>query len=199
MRVVAGKYKGYNLKSPKASNSRPTDNKVKEAIFAMLYPLKDQASALDLFACTGQMGIEFLSRGADFVVFNELNFKNYGILKENLAKIGSSKTKTYKKDFRKCLETLKDKNMTFDYIFLDPPYKDDYIYTSLKLILKYDLLKKEGIIITESDRNLDFSDEFNLEIIKEKSYGRKVVKFYKAIWKQYTLVALILWLSDIWI
>ncbi|MDD7305925.1 MAG: 16S rRNA (guanine(966)-N(2))-methyltransferase RsmD [Peptoniphilaceae bacterium] len=179
MRVVAGKYKGYNIKSPKATNSRPTDNKVKEAIFAMLYPIKDEACALDLFACTGQMGIEFLSRGAKYVVFNELNFKNYDVLKENLSNIKALNFKTYKKDFRKCLESLNELGESFDYIFLDPPYKDDYIYTSLKLILKYDLLSKEGIIITESDRNLDFSDEFALQIIKEKSYGRKVIKFYK--------------------
>ncbi|MGO3018043.1 MAG: 16S rRNA (guanine(966)-N(2))-methyltransferase RsmD [Anaerococcus sp.] len=181
MRVVAGKYKGLNLKSPKASNSRPTENKVKEAIFAMLYPLKENAQALDLFSCTGQMGIEFLSRGAEFVVFNELNYKNYSTLKENIARLKNEKVKVYKKDFRKCLETLKDENRTFDYIFLDPPYEEDYILTSLKLILNYDLLSKQGIIITESDRNLDFSDDFDLQVIKDKSYGRKIVKFYKLI------------------
>lgn len=181
MRVVAGKYKGLNLKSPKASNSRPTDNKVKEAIFAMLYPLKENAHALDLFSCTGQMGIEFLSRGADFVVFNELNHKNYSILKENVNRLKDNNIKTYKKDFRQCLKTLKNEDMSFDYIFLDPPYEEDHILTSLKLILKYDLLSKEGIIITESDRKLDFSDDFNLQVVKEKSYGRKIIKFYKLI------------------
>lgn len=181
MRVVAGKYKGLNLKSPKASNSRPTENKVKEAIFAMLYPLKENAQALDLFSCTGQMGIEFLSRGAELVVFNELNYKNYSTLKENIARLKNEKVKVYKKDFRKCLEALKDENRTFDYIFLDPPYEEDYILTSLKLILNYDLLSKQGIIITESDRNLDFSNDFNLQVIKDKSYGRKIVKFYKLI------------------
>lgn len=181
MRVISGKYKGLNLKSPKASNSRPTDNKVKEAIFASLYPLKTNATALDLFSCTGQMGIEFLSRGLDFVIFNEINYQNFTTLKENISKLKDANKKAYKKDFRKCLKILNEENLKFDYIFLDPPYEEDYIFICLKLILKYDLLSKDGIIITESDRDLDFSHEFNLLVIKEKSYGRKKIKFYKKI------------------
>jgi 16S rRNA (guanine966-N2)-methyltransferase len=179
MRVVAGKYKGLGLNSPKANNSRPTDNKVKEAIFAMLYPYKNNFSALDLFSCTGQMGIEFLSRGAEFVAFCELNRRNYTELKKNLEKLKDENFFTINNDFRKGLEILSKKNMKFDYIYLDPPYKEDYLSISLNLILKYDLLKKEGIIITESDRDLDFSKISSLSLYKEKSYGRKIVKFYK--------------------
>ncbi|MDY3007136.1 16S rRNA (guanine(966)-N(2))-methyltransferase RsmD [Anaerococcus sp. AGMB00486] len=178
MRVISGIYKGFNLKSPKAKNSRPTDNKVKEAIFTILYPYKESFTALDLFACTGQMGIEFLSHGASFVVFGELNRSNYQILKENLEKISNKKNETIKGDFRKTLEICRDKSYKFDYIFLDPPYKEDYLKISLELILNYHLLKNNGIIISESDRNLDFSDMDYLRLIKEKKYGRKIVKFY---------------------
>lgn len=178
MRVISGKYKGFNLKSPKAKNSRPTDNKVKEAIFAMLYPYKDDFKALDLFACTGQMGIEFLSHGASKVVFGELNRFNYQILKENLEKTSTENAETFRGDFRKTLEICKEKSYKFDYIFLDPPYKEDYLKISLKLILNYHLLENNGIIISESDRDLDFSDMDNLRLINEKKYGRKIVKFY---------------------
>lgn len=178
MRVISGKYKGFNLKSPKAKNSRPTDNKVKEAIFAMLYPFKENFSALDLFACTGQMGIEFLSHGANKVVFGELNRSNYKILNENLEKIADNNVITIRGDFRKTLEVCRDKSYEFDYIFLDPPYKEEYLKISLELILNYHLLKNNGIIISESDRDLDFSDMSNLRLIKEKKYGRKIVKFY---------------------
>lgn len=114
MRVVAGKYKGFNIKSPKANNSRPTDNKVKEAVMAMLYPYKKDFTALDLFSCTGQMGIEFLSHGAKEVVFGELNNSNYKILKENIEKIQSQNALTIRGDFRKVLEILKENNKTFD-------------------------------------------------------------------------------------
>lgn len=173
MRVVAGKYKGFNLKSPKVNNSRPTDNKVKEAVLAMLYPYNDNFTVLDLFACTGQMGIEFLSHGADEVVFGELNKSNYQILKENIKKIGSKNTYSIRGDFRKVLDILKKENKTFDYIYLDPPYKEDYLKVSLEVIVNYHLLKKNGIIISESDRNIDFSHMANLKLIKEKNMEGK--------------------------
>lgn len=73
MRVIAGKYKGFNLLAPKNKNTRPTDNKVKEAIFDMLYPIKKEATALDLFSGSGQIGIEFLSRDLKLVCFNEID------------------------------------------------------------------------------------------------------------------------------
>ncbi|MDU1316599.1 MAG: 16S rRNA (guanine(966)-N(2))-methyltransferase RsmD [Anaerococcus hydrogenalis] len=178
MRVVAGKYKGFNLKSPKANNSRPTDNKVKEAVLAMLYPYKNNFTALDLFACTGQMGIEFLSHGAKEVVFGELNNSNYKILKENLRKIDCKNAYAIRGDFRKVLEVLHNQNKSFDYIYLDPPYKEDYLKISMETLLDYHLLNNNGIIISESDRNIDFSHMENLQLIKEKKYGRKIVKVY---------------------
>lgn len=181
MRVVAGKYRGLNVKSPKGSKFRPTENRVKEAIFDMLHPIKNGGTALDLFACTGQIGIEFLSRGCDFVVFNEINYFNFRTLKDNLEKLKDEETKVYKGDFRPCLEDLHKKGLSFDYIFLDPPYKEDYVEDSLKLILKYDLLRKDGIIITEMEKKIDFTKEFPLKTIKEKTYGKKEVKFYKKI------------------
>ena len=76
------------------------------------------------------------------------------------------------------MEILKENNKTFDYIYLDPPYKEDYLKISLEYILTYHLLNKNGIIISESDRNIDFSDMTNLNLIKEKKYGRKIIKIY---------------------
>lgn len=178
MKVVAGKYKGFNLLSPKSKTSRPTDNKVKEAIFDMLFPYKSEFKALDLFAGTGQMGIEFLSRGAKEVYFNEKNYSNFSILRENLRKVDCENTKVYKLDFERCLKKLSEQKNVFDYIFLDPPYDTDFIDKSLFLIKEYDLLSEDGIIITESDMDFDFSIKYNLQLIKEKSYGRKFVKFY---------------------
>lgn len=178
MRVVAGKYKGFILKSPKAKNSRPTDNKVKEAIFDMLFPYKYNFKALDLFAGTGQMGIEFISRGANLVYFNEKNSSTYSILMENLDKISCSNYKVSKLDFKKALENYRKEGEKFDYIFLDPPYEGDMIKQAINLIIDNDLLADEGIIITESDRNIDFSEIKTIEKIKEKSYGRKIIKFY---------------------
>ena len=180
MRVVAGKYKGFILQSPKSNTSRPTDNKVKEAIFVMLYPFRNKFSALDLFSGTGQMGIEFLSRGAREVTFNERNSSTFSILNKNIEKVKASNVSVDRLDFKKALKKYRDCGSSFDYIFLDPPYEGDLVKQSVKLILEYELLTNEGIIITESDKELDFSDMGELTLIKEKSYGRKQVNIYKA-------------------
>lgn len=178
MRVVAGKYKGLTLLSPKSKKSRPTDNKVKEAIFDMLYPIEENFLALDLFSGTGQMGIEFLSRGAKEVYFNEKNTSSFKILKENLAKLKDENAVVSKKDFIKFLVDIGKEKVRFDYIFLDPPYDTDFIDKSLALISQCDLLAENGIIITESSEDNNFSEKYKLELIKEKIYGRKFVKFY---------------------
>lgn len=180
MRVVAGKYKGFILQSPKSNTSRPTDNKVKEAIFDMLYPYRNNFSALDLFSGTGQMGIEFLSRGAREVTFNERNSSTFSILNKNIEKVKASNVIVDRLDFKKALKKYRDCGSSFDYIFLDPPYEGNLVKQSVKLILEYELLTNEGIIITESDKELDFSDMGELTLIKEKSYGRKQVNIYKA-------------------
>lgn len=178
MKVVAGKYKGFNLLSPKSKTSRPTDSKVKEAVFDMLYPYKDKFIALDLFAGTGQIGIEFLSRGAFKVYFNEKNFSNFSLLKENIKKINNDNAVLIKADYIKCLKGLEDENIKLDYIFLDPPYETDFIDKALYYITEYDLLNEDGIVITESSMDLDFSEKYDLHIYKDKSYGRKFIKIY---------------------
>ena len=178
MRVVAGKYKGFNLMAPKGKNTRPTDNKIKEAIFDMLYPIKTNGNALDLFAGSGQMGIEFLSRGLEKVYFNESDRNSFRVLNENIEKIKDDNYELSKLDFKMALENYKNQGIKFDYIFLDPPYAEDFIKTSLDLILNYELLNEDGIVITESDRYIEISDTYDLYLVKEKNYGRKIVKIY---------------------
>lgn len=178
MRVVAGKYKGFNLMAPKGKNTRPTDNKIKEAIFDMLYPIKTNGNALDLFAGSGQMGIEFLSRGLEKVYFNESDRNSFRVLKENIEKIKDDNYELSKLDFKMALENYKNQGIKFDYIFLDPPYAEDFIKISLDLILNYELLNEDGIVITESDRYIEISDTYDLYLVKEKNYGRKIVKIY---------------------
>ena len=178
MRVVAGKYKGFNLDAPKHKNTRPTDNKVKEAIFDMLYPIKKESTALDLFSGSGQIGIEFLSRGLKLVCFKEIDNSSFRVLKANLAKIKDDNYILNKLDYKLALETYRDKDIKFDYVFLDPPYDKDFIDHSLRLILDYELLNEEGIVITESDREFNFSEKYDFYLYKEKTYGRKIIKIY---------------------
>lgn len=179
MRVVAGIYGSLTLLSPKKNKGRPTDNKVKEAVFDILYPYQEDFSALDLFSCTGQMGIEFLSRGADLVAFNERDRENFDLLQKNLEKTGAKNYRAYRNDFRKTLKILGKEGIKFSYIYLDPPYKEDYLKEALDLIYNFALLKDTGKIITESDRELDFSEDGKFTIDKKKRYGRKIITIYK--------------------
>ena len=178
MRVVAGKYRGFQLEGPKGSNTRPTDNKIKEAIFDMLYPIKTDSTALDLFSGSGQMGIEFLSRDLDFVYLNEIDRNTFKILEKNLSKLDTNNFKVSKSDFKIALLNYKNKGVKFDYIFLDPPYNTDFLAESIKLIMDYELVNEDGIVITESDKDLKFDDDYDLYLIKEKTYGRKYVNIY---------------------
>src|SRR5699024_9967250 len=104
----------------------------------------------------------------------------FSILNKNIDKVKASNVNVDRLDFKKALKKYKDCGREFDYIFLDPPYEGDLVKQSVKLILEYELLANEGIIITESDKELDFSDMGELTLIKEKSYGRKQVNIYKA-------------------
>lgn len=178
MRVVAGKYKGMNLDGPKGNKTRPTDNKIKEAVFDMLYPINPEGIALDLFSGSGQMGIEFLSRGLSLVYFNEADRMTYQILMKNLEKTKATNFEASKAGFRIALESYRSKAIKFDYIFLDPPYDTDYLEKSIEFIVDNELLNQDGIVITESDKDLKFDEEYGLYMLKEKTYGRKFVNIY---------------------
>ena len=178
MRVVAGRYKGFGLKAPKSNTTRPTDNKVKEAIFDMLYPIRTDGYALDLFAGSGQMGIEFMSRGLEMVYFNEIDRNSFKIVKENIEKIKADNYKLSKSDYKNALKAYNNKGLKFSYIYLDPPYDTNFIEESIKLITSYELLADHGIIITESDKEIKLDKNFDINLMKEKKYGRKIVNIY---------------------
>ena len=138
MRIVAGKNKGNILKSPKDLSIRPTSQKVREALFDILRTDIEETFFLDLFAGTGAVGIEALSRGAKKVIFIDKEVKCIKIIKENLERTKNSQNAfVYKIDFLAGLKLLAKKNYLLDYIFLDPPYSKGLInITSLAPLLK---------------------------------------------------------------
>ena len=180
MRVIAGERKGHKLLSPRDYvPSRPTEDRIKEAIFSSLYPIKINSNVLDLFSGTGQIGIEFLSRGAGFVYFCDNNRNNIIDLKENLNKTRyTEKAKIFLGDFRQGINIVSDK---IDYIYLDPPYDSDYIIESIEEILKLDILNEDGIIIVETSKDIDFSKYDDLELEKEKDYKKKRIYYLRRI------------------
>lgn len=178
LRVITGLRKGFKLQGPKGSNSRPTEDKIKESIFNILEPLSDEEFiALDLFSCTGNIGIEFLSRGAQKVYFSENSRNNMELLKKNLehTKFLDKSTVLFG-DFRKNLILV---NENIDYVYIDPPYFSDYYQEALKIMLSRECFK-DSLFITEMDRDVNFSEFFDeLDLVYEKRYGKKYIKFYR--------------------
>lgn len=180
MRVISGERKGFNLQGPLDFNkSRPTEDRIKESIFDIIQPVKKDSLALDLFCASGQIGIEFLSRGSSFVYFNDKDRTNIKLLKENLIKTKyEDKAKVYNMDYRQALSRIERK---LDYIFLDPPYESNMIKNSLELILSSQILKDDASIIIETDKDIDVEDLKGLREVFKRRYGRKIIQIFKEL------------------
>ena len=147
MRVITGKARGVVLKTPDGMQTRPTSDRVKEALFSILQFELPGMAVLDLFGGTGQLGIEALSRGAARAVFVDAGEAACKIIKENLRRTKlESQAKVVRSDY---LTYLKTTNEHFDLILLDPPYAEVFLENSLNCISEIDILQTGGIIVTE--------------------------------------------------
>ena len=176
MRVISGKYKGKKLDGFTIEGTRPTMDRVKESLFGSIQNYVKNSVVLDLFAGSGSLGIEALSNGANSCYFCDNSREAIKVLENNLKEIDDSYI--IKKDYNDVLKELKNKDIKFDLIFLDPPYKLNLINDSINKILEYNLLNKNGLIVCEYESELV---ECNLELIKEKKYGTTYVKVYKKL------------------
>ena len=179
MKIISGKYKGRNLEGHNLEGTRPTMERVKESLFAIIQNYLDGAVVLDLFSGSGNLGIEALSEGASFAYLVDYNKKASDTIKRNLNSIGIKEAEVINLDYKKALNYLKDKKV--DLIFLDPPYKTDFIEQSIKLIDEYNILSDEGLIICEND-SLDkivYPDDY--EVVKDRKYGDKWVVILRKI------------------
>ena len=177
MRIITGEYRGRKLETPKGDHIRPTSDKVKEAIFSMLMHDVPGARVIDLFAGTGSLGLEALSRGAEFCQFSDLDRDSIRIININIEKCGAQdKSAVYNGDFRKALKRFKGKA---DLIFMDPPYGSGFYLKALEEVDSLDLLTEEGIIIAEHEKHVDLPMEVgNLFCYDERRYGKTVVSLY---------------------
>lgn len=176
MRVISGKYKGRNLNGFNIDGTRPTMDRVKESLFGSIQGYISDSVFLDLFAGSGSIGIEALSMGARECHFVDNSNDIFNILKSNL--VGIDGSYIYKNDYKNALCMFHDKSIKFDVIFLDPPYKLNLINNSIKLVMDYELLNDNGIIVCEYESEV-IDDFFNLELIKCKKYGDKYISIYK--------------------
>ncbi len=181
MKVISGIYKGRKIDGFSIDGTRPTMDRVKESLFGTIQNYLDNSVCLDLFSGSGNLAIEALSEGAKYAYLVDYNKKAYQTITNNINNIGINNCKVLLMDYKKALSYFKDNNIEFDIIFLDPPYKTNYIEESIKLISKYKLLKDNGIIVCESD-NIDkiiYNEEY--KSIKDKKYGDKYIVLLKKI------------------
>jgi 16S rRNA (guanine(966)-N(2))-methyltransferase RsmD len=147
MRVITGKARGVQLKTPEGMDTRPTTDRVKEALFSIIHFDIPGAGVLDLFAGTGQLGIEALSRGASDAVFVDVREDACRLVKENLKRTKlQGSAQVVKAEYTQYLRNCSRK---FGIIFLDPPYSEEFLEKSLNFIMEIDILQSGGIIVTE--------------------------------------------------
>ncbi len=171
MRVITGKYKGKKLDGFNIPGTRPTMDRVKESLFAMIQNQIPGSICLDLFAGSGALGIEALSMGAKECYFVDHSSEALAILKNNTRNINNAYV--ISSDYKKYLK-ITDKK--YDIIFLDPPYHHNLLNKALKFIEEYNLLNKEGLVICEYETENPIT---NLTLIKEKKYGPKTIKIFQ--------------------
>ncbi len=181
MRVIAGKAKGRLLAAPEGKNTRPITSKIKEALFSSLQMQLADARFLDLFAGSGSIGIEAMSRGAKKVVFVEKGREAVNIIKKNLAACRfSDGYELYQDDVFARIRWLKEKGYLFDIIYLDPPFTVDEIFLPVMEALdEADLLDGGGVIVIRTSREKDMPDTIGkLKKFKLKTYGISRVHYY---------------------
>lgn len=167
MRVIGGKYKRFQLTAPKGVTSRPTTDKIKETMFNILGPMN--GIGLDLFAGSGGLGVEAISRGLSTVIFVDGSFESIQMIKKNTSFL-DEEVEIYKNDYKRALKALNKRDIQFNMIFLDPPYQKNIVNEALPMIKEFDLLAEDGQILIECEKN-ERIDTLDYEVIKNETCG----------------------------
>ena len=181
MRIIAGKARGHKLISPATMETRPTLDRVKEAMFSSIQLYIPEGIVVDVFAGTGSLGLEAASRGAKEVYLFDKSETTFPLLKETVKNL---KFEDFcfpiKTDAYLGLKKLADKGKKFDIIFIDPPYCREMIPEAMKIVKENGLLNKDGIIVTKIDSIEEIYEGYeDIRILKSKKYGNTTVCYYK--------------------
>jgi 16S rRNA (guanine966-N2)-methyltransferase len=183
VRVIAGRYGGRRLKAPRGSDTRPTSDRVREALFSMLGSVQG-TRVLDLFAGTGALGIEALSRGAAAVVFVERDAAALGALRANLQALDlrEPEVQVRRGDALAALRTARESHETYDLVFVDPPYGDAHAWESKLSAALPVLLAPAGRVVVESARRMPLAlqvEEEGLGVELERRYGDTAITIHR--------------------
>ena len=181
MRVVSGTKKGKALKAVPGSSTRPTTDKVKEAMFNIIGPYFNGGIVLDLFAGSGGLGIEALSRGADKAIFVDRDGKAIQTIHDNVKTCDlTDQAEIYRNEAERALKAVIKRGLSFDLIFLDPPYKKQQLVKLLEMINGEKVLADGGTIICEHGSDIQLPDTVGiLEKQKNEKYGIISITIYK--------------------
>ena len=178
MRVITGKARGIQLKTPDGMQTRPTADRVKEALFSIIQFDIPGAKVLDLFGGTGQLGIEALSRGASSAVFVDAREDACKLIRENLKRTKlEADAKVVRGDYLDYLNRCREQ---YNIIFLDPPYAEVFLENAIKRITEIDILQSDGIIVTERPLGKELPWEFEgFSRSKDYKYGKVLLTIYR--------------------
>jgi 16S rRNA (guanine966-N2)-methyltransferase len=181
MRVISGSRKGTSLTAVSGKSTRPTVDKVKESIFNMIGPYFDGGVALDLYAGTGGLGIEALSRGVTRAIFVDSNRKAIDVIKENLQVTHfQEQAEIYKNDATRALKALIKRGLKFDLVFLDPPYAEQKVESEIAILADHQLLNPSAMIVVETDAEVLLAEKVGrVEKVKEVEYGNTRITVYQ--------------------
>ncbi len=172
MRIVAGKHRSRVLKTLEGVATRPTSDKVKEAVFSTIGPYFDGGIILDLFSGSGNIALEAVSRGFEKAIMVDKFKKAVNIIKTNVSLLKEEdKCEIWPVDYKKALSLAQQKQLKFELIYLDPPYQFELINELVNKINEYDLLQDKGIIVAESLNEEEIKVEKPFFIVKQVSYG----------------------------
>lgn len=179
MKIISGTLKGRNIEGYNIEGTRPTMDRVKESLFGMIQDYIKDSTVLDLFAGSGNLGVEAISNGAKIAYFIDNNPEVIKVLNKNIANLDiQSKSRVILSDWKKALNAFATQNIKFDLIFIDPPYAYDVYEKILNKVSTLNLLSDNGLIIMEySNLHLPTTYE-NLTLYKERNYGNKSINIY---------------------
>lgn len=183
VRITAGSKRGATLVTLSGDETRPTLDHVKEAVFSMLGTTIRQMDVLDLYAGSGAIGLECLSRGAKQVVFVESLPEAQGVIQKNRQKLQfESDTQLLKMEDKQALQIMKQKGMAFDLIYMDPPFGKTDILLTLNQLVEWNVLKDNGLIVLEESYESRLPMTLsNFQVLKDKRYGRISIRILRRI------------------
>lgn len=179
MRVIAGKYKSRPLKTVKSQATRPTTDKNKENLFNIIGPYFNGGVVLDLFAGSGGLGIEAISRGMDTLYSVDKAYQAFRVVKDNIDSLKIEDAHVLKMDYKKALEKFKEDHVVFDLVFLDPPYQMKINASIIDTLAKNGNLRKDALIVIEDVKEERLTFDAPFECTKERDFGITVMQFVR--------------------